>query len=122
MPPKEKRVVQKGTKRTRRGAPATPSIDLTKMTHEDVQRLLAELETGQIELQVQNEQLHDARKELAESRDRYSVLYDFAPVGYVTLDIDGTILESNRTAATMLGVESPSSLLCSDLSKFVSSE
>jgi len=122
MPPKEKRVVQKDTKRTRRGAPATPSIDLTKMTHEDVQRLVAELETGQIELQVQNEQLRDARKELAESRDRYSVLYDFAPVGYVTLDIDGTILESNRTAATMLGVESPSSLLCSDLSKFVSSE
>jgi len=122
MPRKEKRVFHKGTKRIRRGVPATPNIDPTKMTNEDVQRLVAELEIRQIELQVQNEQLRDAQKELAESCDRYSFLYDFAPVGYVTFDIDGTILESNRTAATMLGVKSPSSLLRSDLSKFVSSE
>ena len=88
MPRKEKRVVQTGTERIRRGVPATPSTDLAQMTHEDVQRLVTALEIRQIELQVQNEQLRHAPKELAESCDRYSFLYDFAPIGYVTLDID----------------------------------
>ena len=88
MPRKEKRVVQTGTERIRRGVPAAPSTDLAQMTHEDVQRLVTALEIRQIELQVQNEQLRDAQKELAESCDRYSFLYDFAPIGYVTLDID----------------------------------
>jgi PAS domain S-box-containing protein len=122
MPTKAKRVVKKATKRIQRSVSATPPIDLAKMAPEDVQRLVAELQVRQSELQVQNDQLRHAQIELAESRDRYSVLYDFAPVGYVTLDRDGTILESNRTAGTMLGVERPSCLLGSSLSTFVSSE
>src|SRR4029077_3927305 len=32
-------------------------------------------------------------------------LYDRAPVGYATLDVHGTILEINLTAATLLGTE-----------------
>ncbi len=45
------------------------------------------------------------RTELGHSRDRFNDLYDFAPVGYVTLDDDGTVIEASLTAATMLGVE-----------------
>ena len=43
--------------------------------------------------------------ELEEARDRYANLYDFAPVGYLTLDDNGDVLEINLTGAGMLGVE-----------------
>ena len=35
----------------------------------------------------------------------YTDFYDCAPLGYLILERDSTILEANLTAATMLGVE-----------------
>jgi len=70
---------------------------------EAVQRLAHDLHTHQIELEMQNEELRRAQVELVESRDRYSDLYDFAPVGYVTISSKGLILEANLTFAKMLG-------------------
>jgi PAS domain S-box-containing protein len=72
---------------------------------EEIQRLVHELQTQQIDLEVQNQDLRRAQAELGRSRDRFNDLYDFAPVGYLTLDGAATVLEANLTAAAMLGVE-----------------
>jgi PAS domain S-box-containing protein len=99
------------------------TIDLTQLTKEQLlkqlrsilrdmersedegehQRLIHNLHVHQIELQMQNQQLLETQKRLEISRDRYSELYDFAPVGFVTLTDQGIIEQINLTGATLLG-------------------
>lgn len=71
----------------------------------DLHRLLHELRVHQIELEIQNEELRDARAELEAGLARYTDLYDFAPTGYFTLARDGTILAVNLTGARLAGIE-----------------
>ncbi|HEY6872570.1 MAG TPA: ATP-binding protein [Geobacteraceae bacterium] len=73
-------------------------------TEEDP-RLLHELQVHQIELEMQNAELRQARDEVEATLERYTDLYDFAPVGYFTLDREGTIRAANLTGAGLLGVE-----------------
>ncbi|MBR9986953.1 MAG: PAS domain S-box protein [Desulfosarcina sp.] len=81
---------------TKRGAPArTPA---------DTQRLVHELQVHQIELEMQNEELRESREQVEAGLERYTDLYDFSPVGYLTLDRDGAIRQVNLTASLLLGV------------------
>lgn len=93
--------------------------DIAGMTRDDVQRLVHELQIHHIELELQNEELRRAQLELAESHDQYADLYEFAPIGYVTLNQDGKIMAANLTAAAMFGIERHA-LLKAHLSSFVS--
>ena len=71
----------------------------------DLRKLNNELQVRQIELEMQNEDLHRAQQELEATHSKYVDLYDFAPVGYFTLDRNGVILEANLTGAVMLAKE-----------------
>jgi PAS domain-containing protein len=79
--------------------------------------LVHELQVHQVELEMQNEELRRAALELEASRERYFELYDLAPVGYLTLSERGVIVESNLTAAGLLG-EPRSALVKQPLSRF----
>jgi PAS domain S-box-containing protein len=57
------------------------------------------------EINVQNAQLVEAQHALEDARDRYVNLYDFAPIGYMSLDSHGLILEINLTGASLFGKE-----------------
>ena len=81
------------------------AIDLSNLSHEAKDRLLHELQVYQGELEIQNEELIRAQMELEAQRNKYSDLYDFAPVGYFTISDQGMITEANLTSASLLGVE-----------------
>jgi PAS domain S-box-containing protein len=70
-----------------------------------MERLVHELEVHQIELEMQNEELQSAQRLIAESREKYVDLYDFAPVGYFSFDRNGVITEMNLTGASLIGIE-----------------
>lgn len=72
------------------------------LSETDVLKLLHEFEVHQVELELQNKELLQA-KELAEATtDKATALYDFAPSGYFTLASDGEIIESNFAGAKMV--------------------
>src|SRR6185503_21006504 len=68
----------------------------------DPKRAIYDLEVHRIELEMQNRELRESQQSLEEAQARYSELYNFAPVGYCTLDPEGYIQEINLTASAML--------------------
>ena len=78
--------------------------DLAALSPAATQHLLHELQTHQIELELQNEELRRTLADLDATRARYFDLYDLAPVGYCALSATGLIVQANLTATTLLGV------------------
>jgi PAS domain S-box-containing protein len=90
---------------------APPALD-------DPLRLIHELQTFQIELELQNEELCRSQQELMESNMRYTELYDSAPAGYISVDLKGVILNANMTFADMV-LAGRSSLFDQPLSTYI---
>lgn len=67
--------------------------------------MLHELQAHQIKLEMQILDLRKTQEQMEEARDRYAYLYDFSPVGCLTLGEDGCVLETNRTATILLDQE-----------------
>jgi len=90
-------------------------------TEDENRRLLHELQVHQIELEMQNAELRQSRDEVEKALGEYTDLYDFAPVGYLTLDRAGTIHGANLTFAKLVGIER-SLLLGQRFGRFVTAE
>lgn len=71
---------------------------------DEVYDVVEELSLYQIELEIQNEHLVKTQQELQLSNSKYSDLYNFAPVAYFTLNVDGLIVDVNQAALDLLGM------------------
>ncbi len=71
----------------------------------EARRLLHELQVHQVELEMQNEELRQARAEIETLLEKYTDLYETAPVGYLILDDCGLIMQANLPGAALLGLE-----------------
>ena len=83
----------------------TPARAVRLENAADTKQLIQELQIHQIELELQNEELKNSKAEIEVALERYTDLYDFAPIGYFSLDQQGLILEVNLTGAALLGME-----------------
>lgn len=87
-----------------KGTESLSPLDLEKMSLEEVEKVVHELDVNQIELEIQNEELRRVNAEVDRVRARYFNLYDMAPVGYYTLSQEGQIIEANLTLSNLLGI------------------
>lgn len=107
-PPSDKSVGSHRAARLRQQAEEflrTSPRDIEAMSAEGIQVLVHELQVYQVELEMQNEELHRVQHELEESRRLYQDLFDLAPVGYLSVDHAGRIVQANLTVASVLGVD-----------------
>jgi PAS domain S-box-containing protein len=84
---------------------AASRADIAGMPVDDAQELIHELQVHQIELQMQNDELREAHEKIEAARDQYADLYEFAPVGYVTIERNRAVRQANLTIASLLGVD-----------------
>ncbi len=75
-----------------------------------IEKLVRELEIHQRELEAQNKELRRAQSALESSRNRYSALYEFAPVAYFTFSRGGLVLDVNLKGTKLLGIDRASLL------------
>lgn len=93
------------TLRQRAEARLLQEQSVTEGSQWDAARLLHELQVHQIELEMHNEELRNAYDEADTLREKYADIYDFAPVGYFTLDANGSIVQINLAGAILLGIK-----------------
>ncbi|MGJ7456528.1 PAS domain S-box protein [Halomonas sp. MA07-2] len=101
------------------GSTSSPSqwsvgVDALRLLHrlssdpdnaDDALKLLHELQVHQVELDLQIEEITNNERAVAEELSLYRKLFDFAPLGYLLVDVEGNIIQGNLAAAELLGVE-----------------
>jgi len=81
------------------------SKSVSRTDNVQMRKLILDLKTHQIELELQNQELLKAKNQLAAQAEKYAELYDFAPTAYFTLAKSGEILELNLLGSQMFGKE-----------------
>lgn len=76
--------------------------ELTELSTEEMRRLFHELDVYRVELEMQNEELRRTQDELEKALDKYTDLYEHAPVGYLIIQNYGIITSANVTASKIL--------------------
>jgi PAS domain S-box-containing protein len=87
----------------------------------DQLKLIHELQVHQVELQMQAEELRETLADADTLRRKYQDLFNFAPVGYLTLSRRGTIFEANKCAGKLLD-QAPIGLVGKKLREIVKEE
>jgi PAS domain S-box-containing protein len=72
---------------------------------ERVRQLVHELQVHAEEITAQNDELRRTQTELEQARARYVDLYDFAPLGFLTVNRSGLITDINIAAAALFGLD-----------------
>ncbi|MCB1850698.1 MAG: PAS domain-containing protein [Gammaproteobacteria bacterium] len=93
----------------------------SQLSWEETQRLLHELDVYRVELEMQNEELRKTQEELEEALDKYTDLYDYAPVGYLIVQSYGIISSANITAGIILG-ESRADLVGTSIQTYIAKQ
>ena len=83
---------------------AKSSADIGKMTTDEIQALVYELQVHQIELVMQNEELINTQQSLRKTENDYTRIYDLAPIAYLTLSQKGLIQQANIAATTLFNL------------------
>jgi PAS domain S-box-containing protein len=68
----------------------------------EMQKLIAQLEISYTELDLQNETLRETQEKLELNQSYYNELFQYAPIGYMTLNIKGYMININLNAAKIL--------------------
>ncbi len=79
-------------------------IDASKLSRDEIEKAFHDLQVYQVELEVQNEELISTQSLLMDLSEKYQNLYNYAPIGYLTIKMDGLIEEGNHTFAELVGV------------------
>ncbi len=93
--------------------------EFSKLSDDELRKLFHEFQVYQIELEMQNEELLQAKAAQETATQKYFDLYDYAPCGYFTLSKTGKIIELNLQCAEMLGKDR-AHLIGSDFGFFLS--
>lgn len=96
-------------------------ITYEQLSFADSQKLIHEMKVHQIELELQNEELQITRNRLEEILEKFTNLYEFAPVGYITIGKDFRITQINLYGSSLLGTERLK-LINSDIRLYITGE
>jgi diguanylate cyclase (GGDEF)-like protein/PAS domain S-box-containing protein len=97
------------------------ALQRTVAGEKQTDQLVEELSVHRVELELQQEELKRTNARLQEALDRYAELYDNAPVGYLTTNRNGKIIEANAIVADLLNLKQVD-LLRQPLTRFIAPE
>lgn len=96
-------------------------IDISALSEDKIQSIIHNLEVHQVELEMQNAQLQVTQKSLEESKQKYFELFEFSPVGFVILDHQLKIINTNHAFSKLIQYEKED-LIAQPLTSFINPE